>query len=94
MNRYLESATENSNKVQSRLNVYTGQNKSADKENLMVRNLKKMIRDAKDQNDYLKQENVKIKKAIKYTRINELEIERKMLLEENQRVTQILEEMN
>ena len=71
---------DNSNKTQSRLNVYAGSNKNSDKENMMVRNLKKMIRDSKEENDYLKQENAKIKKAIKYTKINELEIERKMLL--------------
>ena len=31
MNRYLESATENVNKTQSRLKLYSGQNKNADK---------------------------------------------------------------
>lgn len=73
MNRYMESAAENSNKTQSRLNVYSGPlTKNPDKENMMVRNLKKMIRDCKEENEYLKQENAKIKKAIKYTRINEL----------------------
>lgn len=62
--------SENANKTQSRLNIYAGSIKSSDKENMMVRNLKKMIRDSKEENDYLKQENSKIKKAIKYTKIN------------------------
>ena len=38
----------------------------------MIRNLKKLIREGKQQNEFLKQENAKIKKAIKYTKINEL----------------------
>ena len=55
MNRYMETAAENSNKVQSRINVYAGSIKGSDKENIMVRNLKKMIRDSKEENEYLKQ---------------------------------------
>lgn len=35
-------------------------------------NLKKIIRDYRDECAFLKQENVKIKKTIKYTNINEL----------------------
>ena len=47
MNRYIESISENANKAQSRINVYSGSIKNSDKENMMVRNLKKMIRDSK-----------------------------------------------
>ena len=60
----------------------------------MVRNLKKMVRAGKDENEYLKTENTKIKKTIKYTRINEIEIEKKMIVEENKRLSLILEDMN
>lgn len=60
----------------------------------MVRNLKKMIRDANDQIQHLKQENAKTKKIIKYSKINELEIERKMLLEENKKINNVLERLN
>lgn len=54
MNKYIETAAEASSKAQSRLNIYSGAAKN-DKENLMVRNLKKMIRDSKEENEYLKQ---------------------------------------
>lgn len=57
-----------------------------------MRNLKKMIRDAREQNEYLKAETQKIKKTIKYTSINELEIEKKMLMDENKRLSDLLEE--
>ncbi len=38
----------------------------------------------------MKQENTKIKKGIKYTKINELEIERKVLLDENKKLNIVL----
>lgn len=57
-----------------------------------MRNLKKMIRTAREQNQFLKTEAQKIKKTIKYTAINELQIEKKMLLDENKRLSSILEE--
>ena len=38
----------------------------------MVRNLKKIVRESKEEIEYLKAENQKIKKTIKYTKINEL----------------------
>jgi hypothetical protein len=58
---------------------------------MMIRNLKKLVKEGKEENEFLKQENAKIKKAIKYTKINELEIERKMLQEENRRIASLLE---
>ncbi len=58
---------------------------------MMIRNLKKLVREGKEENEFLKQENAKIKKAIKYTKINELEIERKMLQEENKRIATLLD---
>lgn len=69
MGKYIDTAAENSNKAHSRLNMYTAP-KGNEKENMMVRNLKKMVRDSREENKYLKQENAKIKKAIKYTKIN------------------------
>jgi hypothetical protein len=39
---------------------------------MMIRNLKKLVREGKEENEFIKQENAKIKKAIKYTKINEL----------------------
>lgn len=60
----------------------------------MVRNLKKIVRESKEENDFLKQENAKIKKTIKYTKINELEIERKMLLDQNKKLSNYVEDLN
>ncbi len=37
-------------------------------------------------------ENQKIKKMMKYTRINEIEIEKKVVIEENKRMSAILED--
>lgn len=50
MNRYLETVTESTHKTQSRMKILSGQNKGSDKENMMVRNLKKIVRDTKDEN--------------------------------------------
>jgi hypothetical protein len=40
-----------------------------------------MVREAKEEVEYLKTENLKIKKTIKYTKINEMEIEKKILFD-------------
>jgi len=93
MARYIEASDNDGSKVHSRVTGNYGQKAPGDKDNAVVRNLKKMIREAKEENDYLKQENVKIKKATKYTKINELEIERKMMHDENLRVNKLLEEL-
>lgn len=42
----------------------------------------------------MKQENAKIKKAVKFTKINEVEIECKILREEYQKLQELLTEMN
>lgn len=70
LTKAIDSAAEAGNKSQSRLKVYQPNSKSGDKENAMVRNLKKIIREAKEENQYLRQENAKIKKAVKFTKIN------------------------
>lgn len=46
----------------------------------------------REENEVLKMENQKIKKMMKYTRINEIEIEKKVVIEENKRMSAILEE--
>jgi hypothetical protein len=61
---------------------------------MMIRNLKKIVRESKEENEYLKGENQKIKKTIKYTKINEIEIEKKIILDENKRLANLLEEYN
>lgn len=61
---------------------------------MIVRNLKKIVRESKEECEYLKTENQKIKKTIKYTKINELEIEKKIILDENKRLSMLLEECN
>ena len=60
---------------------------------MMVTNMKKLLRDANEEITYLKQENCKIKKVTKYSKINELEIERKMMLEENRRVNMVMDKL-
>lgn len=40
----------------------------------------------------MRTDNQKIKKMMKYTKINELEIERKLIIEENKRIGAMLEE--
>ena len=39
---------------------------------MIVRNLKKIVKEAREENDVLKADNQKIKKIMKYTKINEL----------------------
>ena len=51
------------------------------------------MREGKEEIEYLKSENLKIKKTMKYTKVNEVEIEKKILFDENKRVSQMLEEM-
>jgi regulator of replication initiation timing len=46
----------------------------------------------REENEVLRMENQKIKKMMKYTRINEIEIEKKVVIEENKRMSAILEE--
>jgi len=48
---------------------------------MMIRNLKKIVRESKEEVEYLKAENHKIKKTVKYTKMNELEIEKKIILD-------------
>jgi DNA-directed RNA polymerase specialized sigma54-like protein len=59
---------------------------------MIVRNLKKIVKEAREDNDALRAENQKIKKMMKYTKINEFEIERKMLTDENRRLGTMLED--
>jgi hypothetical protein len=42
----------------------------------MLLSLKQMLKDAKEENERLKLENYKIKKATKYTKIQEMETQR------------------
>lgn len=51
------------------------------------------MRESKEEIEYLKSENLKIKKTMKYTKVNEVEIEKKILFDENKRISQMLEEM-
>jgi regulator of replication initiation timing len=44
------------------------------KDNMVVRNLKKLVRESREENESLRVETQKIKKTMKYTKINELEI--------------------
>jgi hypothetical protein len=43
----------------------------------MIINLKKLLKEAREQIDTLQSDNVALKKTVKYTKISELEIERK-----------------
>jgi len=43
----------------------------------MLINLKKLLRQAREQIAALEDSNIKLKRTVKYTKINELEIERK-----------------
>lgn len=61
---------------------------------MMVRNLKKIVRESKEEVEYLKAENHKIKKTVKYTKMNELEIEKKIILDENKKLAVMLEDYN
>lgn len=74
MNKAIDAAVENKSQNQSRVKIYGAASKVSEKENSIVRNMKKIIRESKEENEYLKQENAKIKKAVKFTKINELEI--------------------
>ena len=87
MNRYIDSTSEGTSKQgNSRLNMYGTKSvdvsyKVTQKDNMMVRNLKKIVRESKQEVEYLKAENHKIKKTVKYTKMNELEIEKKIILD-------------
>ena len=100
MNRYIDSTSEGiSKQTNSRLNIYGSKNTDVtfgfiQKENMIVRNLKKIVRESKEQNEYLKLQNQKIKKTVKYTKINELQIEKKIILDENKKLSTLLEDYN
>lgn len=74
--------------------MYQGPSKPTDAENTRVRNLTKIVRQCREENDYLRQQNTKIKKAVKFTKINEVEIQCKILREEYQKLEELLVEMN
>ena len=59
----------------------------------MLQGIKKLLRESRDECQALRAENAKIKKTVKYTRINELEIEKKILADENARISGVLEEL-
>lgn len=42
------------------------------KDNMIIRNLKKLVREGREENEILRVDNQKIKKMMKYTKINEL----------------------
>lgn len=56
-------------------------------------NLKKLLRESKEEVEFLRSEAQKIKKTIKYTHLNEMEIEKKMLYDENRRISDDLHRM-
>lgn len=58
----------------------------------LVQDLKKIIRECREENIELQAENNKIKKSIKYIKINELEIELKIVIEENKKLAKLVEE--
>ena len=52
--------------------------------------VKKMIRDNKDEIEYLKTENGRIKKSVKYTQIMEIQAENERLMEETMRLEEYI----
>lgn len=59
----------------------------------MVSGLKKMIRQAREENELLKGEISKLKRAVRYTKINELQTEKQTIYEENRRLAKLIQQL-
>lgn len=57
-----------------------------------MNSVKTLLRDCRKELEEIRDENLKIKRSVKYTRINELEQEKKAYSEETLRLRQLLEE--
>lgn len=93
----METAPEGLASKGSRLNVYQTRTyevliAQTQKDNMIVRNLKKLVKECREENEELKAENQKIKKVMKYTKINEIEVERKTIIDHNKKLSAMLEE--
>jgi regulator of replication initiation timing len=55
-----------------------------------VNGLKKIVREAREENDALKAEVARLKKSLKYTKLNEVEVERQTIYEENKKLAKLV----
>lgn len=53
-----------------------------------------MVRESSELNEFLKSENQKIKKHIKYSKINEMQIQKKILYDENKKLNSLIADYN
>ena len=71
-----------------------GRNLGNSKSSIQNKNyVKKMIRENKDEIEYLKTENGRIKKSIKYTQIMEIQTENERLIEETMRLEEYIRQL-
>lgn len=56
----------------------------------MVTSLKKMVREGKEQVEALKGELAKLKRTMRYTKLNEVEVEKQTIIEENKRQAKLI----
>jgi hypothetical protein len=55
--------------------------------------LKKLVRETRDENDELKKEIAKLKRAVRYTKVVEIELEKQTIYDENKRLARMIQQL-